>query len=481
MRFDIRPICITFDTPLISKTLQLEVMDSARILIVDDDRDVLESARMFLKLEFQKVTLEQNPSKLSAHMTADDYDVILLDMNFKAGVNDGEEGLYWLQQIVKMDPNAVVILITAYGEIDVAVKAMKLGATDFVLKPWKNQKLLATINAALQLRQSRKEVERLKSTQENLKKEIDQPYSDFIGNSPAIRRVQEIIERVATTDADVLILGENGTGKELVARALHKRSSRNKNVFISVDLGSITETLFESELFGHVKGAFTDARQDKAGRFELAEKGTIFLDEIANLPMSLQSKLLTVLQNRKVLRVGSAKEITLDFRLICATNVDLHQMVAEKKFRQDLLYRINTVEIRIPPLRERSEDIPLLADHFLEQYGKKYKRPGMRLEKSVLQRMLKYPWPGNIRELQHAIERAVILSEDKVIKAPELLISASAIRVKEESAPKTLDEMEKHFIEQSLLENDGNVSQTAVALGMTRTALYRRMKKHGIQ
>jgi DNA-binding NtrC family response regulator len=456
-------------------------MNPSKILIVDDDRDILETAKMFLKQEFAVVDLEQNPRNITDRIHATDYDVILLDMNFKAGVNDGEEGFYWLKEILKNDSNAVVILITAYGEVDLAVKAMKQGATDFVLKPWKNQKFLATILAAVELRKSKKEVEQLKNTQEQLRDDINQPYTDFIGESAAIKRVHELIDRVAITDADVLILGENGTGKEVVARALHRKSTRAEKVFISVDLGSITESLFESELFGHVKGAFTDAKQDKAGRFELASGGTIFLDEIGNLSMALQSKLLTVLQHRRVQRVGASKEIPVDFRLICATNSDLHQMVVEKKFRQDLLYRINTVEIRMPPLRERTEDIPLLADHFLITYGRKYKRPGMKIEKNVLQKMVRYHWPGNIRELQHSIERAVILNEDKVIKAPELLINSTAVKTKVDLIPRTLEEMEKIFILQSLDENDGNVSQTAIHLGMTRTALYRRMKKHGIQ
>lgn len=455
-------------------------MTQAKILIVDDDRDILETARMFLKQEFTHVQLEQSPDRIPSLIRSTEYDVILLDMNFKIGVNDGEEGFYWLGEILKIDPQAVVILITAYGEVDLAVKAMKHGATDFVLKPWKNQKLLGTILSALQLHQSKKEVERLKVTQEKLSDDIDQPYMDFIGESPSIQRVRELIDRVAVTDADVLILGENGTGKELVARAIHRKSLRKNKVFINVDLGAITETLFESELFGHVKGAFTDARQDRPGRFELASGGTIFLDEIGNLSMALQSKLLTVLQNRKVQRVGSTNEIPVDFRLICATNMPLNEMVYEKKFRQDLLYRINTVEIRVPPLRERPDDIPSLSDHFLQVYGKKYKRTGMKIDKSIVQKMKKYYWPGNIRELQHSIERAVILTEGKNIETPELLISLTGVKPKQDQQPRTLEEMEKLFILQSLDGNEGNVSQTAISLGMTRTALYRRMKKHGI-
>lgn len=453
-------------------------MDDAKILIIDDDRDVLESARMFLKQDFRFVTVEENPARIPALLREQEYDVILLDMNFKKGVNDGEEGFYWLGQILAIDPNAVVILITAYGEIDLAVKAMKNGATDFILKPWKNQKLLDTMNAALQLRASKKQVTKLQVTQANLNEEIQSHYADMIGESPAMKRIHEMIARVAPTDADVLILGENGTGKEMVARALHRHSNRRTNVFVSVDLGAITETLFESELFGHVKGAFTDARQDKAGRFEIASGGTIFLDEVGNLTLPLQAKLLTVLQQRVIQPVGSNKTIAVDVRLISATNLSLHEMTAEKKFRQDLLYRLNTVEIRIPSLRERSEDIPLLAEHFLQIYGKKYKRPGMKIDKAVMQKMKKYYWPGNIRELQHAIERAVILNEDKVIRNSELIVGSSSISHTNGEADLTMEEMEKQFILQTLDRHKGNVSHAARALGLTRTALYRRMKRH---
>ncbi|WP_276372385.1 sigma-54 dependent transcriptional regulator [Chryseolinea sp. H1M3-3] len=455
-------------------------MIAANILIIDDDRDVLETARMFLKQEFTNIQIEENPERIPTLVRSNEYDVILLDMNFKKGVNDGEAGFYWLNQILTYDSQAVVILITAYGEVDLAVKAMKNGAVDFILKPWKNQKLLGTILSAIQLRKSKKEVEKLKVTQEKLADAMDLPFQDFIGGSAAIERVHEIIDRVASTDANVLILGENGTGKELVARELHRKSQRKSNVFISVDLGSITETLFESELFGHVKGAFTDAKHDKPGRFEIASGGTIFLDEIGNLTLPLQSKLLTVLQNRKVQRVGSNVAIPIDFRLICATNMPLHEMVYEKNFRQDLLYRINTVEIRVPPLRERAEDLPLLLDFFLQRYTLKYKRPGIRIDKSIINKLQKYPWPGNIRELQHAVERAVILCDSKVIQSSELLLTTTRPLPKKDNHPVTLDDMEKQFIQQSLQDHNGNVSTTARTLGMTRTALYRRMKKHGL-
>lgn len=459
--------------------LALTPMEGSKILIIDDDQDVLETARMFLKQQFSTVRIEGDPARIPELLSEQEYDVILLDMNFKRGVNDGEEGFYWLEKILSIDPHAVVILITAYGEVDIAVKAMKNGATDFILKPWKNQKLLATILASLQLRRSKKQVERLEVTQTALHADIDVNYASFVGESQAIRRIHDMIDRVAGTDADVLILGENGTGKELVARALHRKSTRRGNVFITVDLGAITETLFESELFGHVKGAFTDAKNDKPGRFEIASGGTIFLDEIGNLSLPLQAKLLAVLQQRMVQRVGSNKSVPIDVRLISATNMPLNEMVVEKKFRQDLLYRINTVEIRIPSLRERSDDIPMLAEHFLRTYGKKYKRPGMKIDKSVMARLVKYHWPGNIRELQHTIERAVILSEHDIIKSAELLIGSNGSGHAPEKAV-TLDEMEKLFILQSLDANEGNVSLTARVLGLTRTALYRRMRKHGI-
>ncbi len=451
----------------------------ANILIVDDDRDVLETARMFLKQEVSRVDILERPEKIPIILGENDYDVILLDMNFKKGVNDGEEGFHWLSEILKIDPQAIVILITAYGEVDIAVKAMKNGATDFVLKPWKNQKLLGTILSALQLRRSKKEVVRLQETQKSLNKDINQPYENFIGKSPAIQRVKDLIKKVGSTDADVLILGENGTGKELVARAIHNISPRNEQVFINVDLGAITETLFESELFGHVKGAFTDAKQDKAGRFELAAGGTLFLDEIGNLSLPLQAKLLTVLQNRQVRRVGSNKEVSIDVRLVCATNMPLYDMIYNNEFRQDLLYRINTVEIRIPALRERIDDLPLLAEHFLNTYKKKYQKNDLRIDPNVLDKLKGYHWPGNIRELQHTVERAVILSDGPVIQSVDMFIN-SAAPAQRNVQPATLDEMERDFILQSLELNNGNITQTAKELGLTRTALYRRMKKHGI-
>ena len=451
----------------------------ANILIVDDDIDVLETARMFLKQEFTSITIENSPKRLTTLVHREDYDVILLDMNFKKGLNDGSEGFYWLTQIKEMNPDIIVILITAYGEVDLAVKAMKLGATDFVLKPWKNQKLLATIYAALELRKSKKKVTHLKATQEVVAKEADQRFKDFIGESPEIERIKSLVEKVASTDANVLILGENGTGKEVVARALHRQSDRKDEVFISVDLGAITESLFESELFGHTRGSFTDAKEDRPGRFELAHLGTIFLDEIGNLSLSLQAKLLTVLQNKTIRRVGSSKEITVDFRLICATNLPLYQMVESKEFRQDLLYRINTVEMKMPSLQQRMGDIPLLVKHFSNIYIKKYHKENLVIKPVVFEKLKTHAWAGNIRELQHATERAIILSEGNSIDSVDQFVNRT-VKAVDHSESRTMDEMERDFILTSLDQNQGNVTKTAEVLGLTRTALYRRMKKHGI-
>jgi DNA-binding NtrC family response regulator len=387
-----------------------------KILIVDDNEDLLKAAKMFLKRYFSQVDIEKNPEAIPALMNNEDYDVILLDMNFTKDVSSGSEGYYWLEKILQLDPSSVVVLITAYGDVQMAVKAIKAGATDFVLKPWENEKLLATLFSAMRLRESRDEVENLKIKNHEINQAMNDRYSEIIGSSNAMQKIFGTIDRVAKTDANVLILGENGTGKELIARAIHRNSSRKSENFVGVDLGSITETLFESELFGHKKGAFTDAKEDRAGRFELANNGTLFLDEIGNLSMPLQAKLLTVLQNRRVSRVGANKDTSVDIRLICATNMPLYDMVKENRFRQDLLYRINTIEVEIPSLRDRLEDIPLLAAHFLKHYAVKYDKSVNKISEGAMTRMHKHPWPGNIRELQHAIERAVILSNTSVLQ-----------------------------------------------------------------
>lgn len=454
---------------------------TGKILIIDDDEDVLHAARLFLKQHVAVVHTEREPALIPPLLKHENYDVILLDMNFTKDVTSGIEGFHWLNRILDIDPSAVVVLITAFGDVEMAVRAVKEGAVDFVLKPWQNEKLLATISSAMNLRQSRLEVDNLKSRQQTLSRDLDQPFHDFIGRSPAIQKVFASIEKVAPTDANVLILGENGTGKELVARELHRRSPRAEEVFISVDMGAIPETLFESELFGHLKGAFTDAKEDRAGRFEVASRGTLFLDEIGNLPIPLQAKLLSVLENREVVRLGSNRPRPVDIRLICATNQPIHDLVARDAFRQDLLYRINTVEIRIPPLRDRSEDIPLLADHFLKIYSKKYGVPEKKMSPATLKKLDNYRWPGNIRELQHAIERAVIMSDSKVLQPTDIFFPP---RENAESGMHldnyNLEDIEKMAIRKALEKNEGNVSKTAEELGLTRTSLYRRLTKYGL-
>jgi DNA-binding NtrC family response regulator len=453
-----------------------------KVLIVDDNEDLLKAARMFLKRHFAQVDIEKNPEAIPALMGQEDYDVILLDMNFTKDVSSGSEGYYWLGKILEIDPSAVVVLITAYGDVQMAVKAIKAGATDFVLKPWENEKLLATLYSSMRLRQSRDEIENLRIKNQEINKELNNRFSEIIGTSPVIQRIFQTIDRVATTDANVLILGENGTGKELIARAIHRHSARSHENFVKVDLGSITETLFESELFGHKKGAFTDAKEDRAGRFELANGGTLFLDEIGNLSMPLQAKLLTVIQNRRVSRVGSNKETPVNIRLICATNLPLYEMVKENKFRQDLLYRINTIEIELPALRERLEDIPLLANHYLKHYAEKYNKQVSKISDAALTRMHKHPWPGNIRELQHAIERAVILSNGTVLQPEDFTFTTQAAKEDGQLSldQYNLDEVEKLLIRKVLKKVNGNITQAAAELGLTRSSLYRRLEKHGL-
>lgn len=457
---------------------------SGRILIVDDNEDLLKAAKMFLKRHFRQVDTEKNPETIPTLLNNDDYDVILLDMNFTKDVSSGKEGYYWLEKILEMDPSAVVVLITAYGDVQMAVKAIKAGATDFVLKPWENEKLLATLYSAMKLRETRLEVEDLKTKQKQINLQINSRYENIIGKSPAIHKIFETIDRVAVTDANVLILGENGTGKELVARAIHNNSTRKDEVFINVDLGSVSETLFESELFGHKKGAFTDAREDRAGRFEIANGGTLFLDEIGNLSMPLQAKLLTVLQNRRVSRVGANKETEIDIRLVCATNMPLYDMVKENKFRQDLLYRINTIEIELPPLRERLEDIPLLANHFLEYYAQKYGKTVSKISDGAISRMQKHTWPGNIREIQHAIERAVIMSNSQVLQPGDFNLNAQPQQAADGDNVMLdqfkLEDVEKILIRKVLKKYNGNITQAASELGLTRSSLYRRLEKYGL-
>lgn len=455
--------------------------NSGRILVVDDNEDLLLAARLFLKQHFLLVHTEQDPEKIPYLLKNENYDVILLDMNFTLDATSGTEGFTWLERILQIDPSAVVILITAYGDVEMAVRAVKVGATDFVLKPWQNEKLLATISSALNLRHSRLEVDRLRSRQQQLNQDIDQRYPEMIGISPAMQTVFGTIEKVAATEANVLILGENGTGKELVARALHRQSPRSDDVFISVDLGAIAETLFESELFGHVKGAFTDAKENRAGRFELASGGTLFLDEIGNLSLAMQAKLLSALEHRKVTRLGSNAVRDIDIRLICATNTPIYEMVSQNRFRQDLLYRMNTVEIHLPPLRERFEDIELLVEHFLASYTKKYKKTVKGLSAAALKKLQRYHWPGNIRELRHTLERAIILADSNLLQPADFLFPETDSETEGVVFDTyNLEDVEKTVIRKALKKHEGNISHTARELGLTRTSLYRRMGKYGL-
>jgi two-component system response regulator HydG len=456
------------------------VNEGGKILMVDDDEDVLLAAKMLLKKYNYHVIIEKNPNKIPFLLNNDTYDVILLDMNFSKDTTSGKEGFEWLGQIREKDPSAVVIMITAFGDVEMAVRALKEGATDFILKPWQNEKLIATISTAIRLKKSYNEVDKLRKAKQMLEEQISQPFRDIIGQSTAINEVFSVVDKVAKTDANILILGENGTGKELIARAIHQKSLRKDNSFVSVDMGAITETLFESELFGHKKGAFTDAREERPGRFELANGGTLFLDEIGNLSMSLQSKLLSALQSRKITRVGANQSMDVDIRLICATNMPLAQMVKEGRFRQDLLYRINTVEINIPALYERVEDIPMLATHFLNYYSKKYRKDVLSISPEAITKLKKYPWPGNVRELQHSLERAVIMADSNTLQESDFLFSRKSNENSIAADTLNLDEVEKAAVIKAIQLHNGNISKAADELGLTRASLYRRMEKYGL-
>jgi DNA-binding NtrC family response regulator len=450
-----------------------------KILIIDDNEGILKSLSFILKQEFEEVTTIKNPAKFASLLQAGSFDIILLDMNFSAGINTGNEGLYWLKEIIKNDRDAVVILITAYGDIELAVQAMKEGATDFIQKPFDPVKLMSTIKSAYQLRMSKNQVSKLINKQKHLSEDLDKEFTSFIGESDAMMHILAIVKKVAPTNANVLILGENGTGKELIAREIHRQSKRADDVFISVDLGSLSESLFESELFGHVKGAYTGAEEDRKGRFETATGGTLFLDEIGNLPISLQSKLLTVLQNRYIIPVGSNKQVKIDVRLITATNKDLSDLIKDNLFREDLMFRINTIQIEIPPLRERGEDILLLAEHFLKLYAKKYEKSYLRISGTAIDKLKQYEWPGNVRELQHMLENSVIMDDNGVIR-PENLHFTTRISSGKQLLDNSLNlsNVEKLTIKEALFKNKGNINQTAKELGVTRKTLYSKIEKY---
>jgi two-component system response regulator HydG len=456
----------------------------AKILIVDDEEDILLSLQLFLSQHFEVVKTENNPYQLPRLLRNDEYDLIILDMNFRKGETSGRDGMMWLEKVIELSPHANVIMMTAYADVKTAVEAVKLGALDFIEKPWRNEKLLTTLLSAYQLSQSKQQVQQLEQKQKALSSNIDQHFGEIIGSSEAMKQVFNLIDKVARTDANILILGENGTGKELVARAIHRRSKRNREVFITVDLGAVSESLFESELFGHKKGAFTDAREDRTGQFEVASGGSLFLDEIGNLSQPLQAKLLTALQSRQIRRIGSNQPINIDIRLICATNMPLYDMVHDNSFRQDLLYRINTVEIKLPPLRERRTDIPVLANHFLKIYIRKYQKPTLKIASQAMKELQSYAWPGNIRELRHAVERAVILADSTTLQISDFILhNASATGNAElggELESYNLADIERWAIQKALSKYTGNISRAAEELGLTRAALYRRMAKYGL-
>jgi DNA-binding NtrC family response regulator len=451
-------------------------MAKGNILVVDDNKSILSTLEILLSPEFQIVTSLSNPNHIFTELEKKNYNVVLLDMNFNTGINTGNEGLYLLGRIKEIYPEMSIVMMTAYGDIELAVKSLKTGSTDFVLKPWDNQKLIATLKAALQLNLSKKEVVLLKEKEKVLKKEINRDQKFIIGTSAGLMKVLDLVHKVAATDVNVLITGENGTGKELIAHEIHRLSKRADEVLVSVDMGSITETLFESELFGHVKGAFTDASESRPGKFEAASKGTLFLDEIGNLPLHLQSKILAAIQNKTITRIGSTQQVSTDIRLLCATNRDLEQMVKEGLFREDLLYRINTIHIEVPPLRERSNDILVLSEFFLKKYSYKYNKQGIRINQAAMEKLLRYPWPGNVRELQHAIEKAVILSEKNIL-SPDDFFTRNKPGFSPYNSTPTLEEMEKQQIQQAIDRNNGNFSAAAAQLGITRQTLYNKMKR----
>ena len=455
-------------------------MKQGRILVVDDNKNVLSALKILLNAHFKEVILLSSPNTLLAMVREESPDVVLLDMNYSAGINTGNEGLFWLSEVKKVNPDLPVVLFTAYADIDLAVTGLKKGASDFVVKPWDNAKLLATLQSALELRISRKEVTKLKEKQRVLNSQLNRESDICWGDSPAMRELLRLVEKVAKTDANVLITGENGTGKEVIARKIHQLSPRANESLVTVDMGAVTETLFESELFGHVKGSFTDAHSDRAGKIEAADKGTLFLDEIGNLSYPLQAKLLNALQSRQIIRVGSNKPVAVEIRLICATNHNLFIDVENGLFREDLLYRINTIQIEVPSLRNRQEDIPGLASFFLHRFAAKYNKTGITLSKEAIAKMQEYAWPGNVRELEHTIEKALILSDSRVIDSSDLFLRPQGGEKRKDLKNVTLEEMERVLIERAMRNYGNNISAIAKELGVSRPTLYSKIKKYGL-
>lgn len=448
-----------------------------KILILDDNKSVLTALEMLLQTVFECVYTLQNPSCLISTIQKHNIDIVLLDMNFKAGINTGNEGIYWLHEIHKHHPTISVVMITAYGDVALAVKAVKEGAFDFILKPWDNNKLISTLYASMELRKSKIDNVALTKTTQNLKQELNPTSQMIIGQSNSMKKVMEMVKKVAVTDANVFIAGENGTGKELIAREIHKYSKRKNEIMISVDMGAISESLFESELFGHTKGSFTDAKEDRIGKFETANKGSLFLDEIGNLPLPLQAKLLTSLQNRTIVRVGSNIHVPIDIRLISASNRDLNIMISDGLFREDLLYRINTITIELPPLRERENDVLLLAEYYLHKYMLKYDKHKLHIDQKAQKKLLNYSWPGNVRELQHCIEKAVILVDTQTIGEDSFTLSDASSSQNIDLGNKTIEEMENDMIMACIEKEKGNLSAVAKKLGISRPTLYKKLKK----
>lgn len=443
-------------------------LNQANILTVDDDKDVLTAVRLLLKNSVRQITTESRPENLMRLLSQQNFDLLMLDMNFQSAINTGNEGIYWLREVKSKYPQLPVVMITAYADIDLAVKSLKEGAADFVVKPWQNAALLQSLSDALQEKKGAK------------RKNISGEETAIIGESEPMQTLFLQLEKVAPSDANILVLGENGTGKDLIAKAIHQKSMRKDKPFIKVDVGALTETLFESELFGHKKGAFTDAKDDRTGLIEAANGGTLFLDEIGNISLYQQAKLLTVLQNREIMRLGSNVAIPVDIRLISATNLPLSELANEQKFRKDLIYRINTVELNIPPLRKREGDVLLLAEHFLRFYEKKYLKPTMSFSEKAKEKLADYLYPGNVRELQYAVERAVIMSDGAVLKPEDVIFSLIEELPERKEAPNNynLEDIEKQAILDVLEKHNGNISKAARELGLTRAALYRRMSKY---
>lgn len=458
--------------------LASNMTEKGKILIIDDDEGIRASSRVILRHHFDEVVCLTHPEQVKSLDNFSEFDLVMLDMNFRPGATSGKEGLDALRMLLKINPKSHIIMITAYGDIHLAVQAMKEGAVDFIVKPWDNARLLATAKAVFKLSQSRMEVQQLEQKQKSFHQALNHKSDPIIGSSTAMQQLMQLVGKVSHTDASVLVLGENGSGKELIAREIHRRSARSEEAFVAVDLGAVPESLFEAELFGYVQGAFTDARDDKAGRFEMADKGTLFLDEIGNLRPSVQIKLLSVLQNRQIFRLGSNKPIPLDVRLICATNMPLHEMVDSNSFREDLFYRINTVQIRIPPLRERSTDIPELTEYFLNFYARKYNKKLQGIKPNAIKKLSAYNWPGNIRELRHLVERAVIMTEGRQLQAEDFALQDENI----EKVPQmlNLEALEKNAIAAAIKKHKGNLSHAARELGLGRTTLYRKMEKYGL-